>query len=587
MKFGNNHFRESPNADNAEKRDNSLEQEINIYSADAEPSELEENIAAANDLLKKETNVNYSILSKIANNELLRKAFYTMALFVGLLETNKAFSQEKINTASNNRTEKVANIDKKKDKKTFDINNFLKDSEEYIKNNEYFSKHPNSLMSLLASAERPNDYQAEQIVELHDSIVNLVKEKKFDNDIDLLAYINSNLDSNFLSQKVSVNLKDAFPEQENKKPKGTFDCDSRAVMVSSILQTLGYTSKDITMFEREGHMLVYSVKEDAYFELTTNKEVELSKDERAQINEINSSKKYFSYLLSNKGTALALEGRGNIFSYPNKEKLIKSIEILKKAVELDNNNLTAKLNLIKLLSDQYQDQAKLREAAELYKEVLASLVYRYNGVEKDNIESEYKPSISMKNEQEMGEQIEEKKLSLEDLSVKAIQESEYIKKKFQEYAELSYYNFKNYQEAINMYEFLLKNTKNNKKNEVDINNYKLQILDSEFKNYDFNAFLKDYDKFTRELRKSDAEEYFDYNLKALSEQKLVARIVSGQEVITKENVKEFIKLHESDPIVTSLTSKEKRISTNYMEALKTLKDWEGYKKLKNLLDANI
>jgi len=505
---------------------------------------------------------------------------------VGLLDANKAFSQERVKGDNSITTENVIKSDNKKEEKSFNLDTFLEDSQEYIKNNEYFSKYPNSLMSLLASVERPNDYQSKQIIELHDSIVNLVKKRKFTNDIDLLAYINSNLDSNFSSQKVSLNLKDAFSEKEDEKPKGTFDCDSRTVMVSSILQTLGYSSQDITIYETEGHMFMYAVKEDTYFELTTNKQIKLSKDKQAQMDKIDNLTKYFAYLLSNRGTALALEGQGNIFSYPNKDKIIKSIEILKKATELDGNNLTAKLNLIKLLSDQYQNSDQIKEAAELYKEVLASLVYRYNGVEKNNMKSSYKPSINMEAGGEIAENTKENNLSLQDLSAKTVQESEYIKKKFQEYADLSYYNFKNYQEAINMYKFLLKNTKNNKEAEADINNYKLQILNSEFQNHSFTAYINDYNKFIKELRQSDDEKYFDYNLEVLSEQNLVARIINGQEVITKENVKEFINLYKSSPIFSCLAHKEGKYLSSYMEAIEALKQWKGYENLKNLIKSS-
>ena len=144
----------------------------------------------AEKLLESETDINSSLLRKIAENSNLRKAFYIVAFSVGLLIGQETLAQQK----SEEKVSGGINVENvMQEKEEIDIEQVVKKFTEYIKNNKYFSKYPHSLMSWVAAAEDPKEYQSQQIVNLHDKISRDAQSQEFKTTTELMAYINSSL----------------------------------------------------------------------------------------------------------------------------------------------------------------------------------------------------------------------------------------------------------------------------------------------------------------------------------------------------------------------------------------------------------
>src|SRR3989339_857516 len=86
----------------------------------------------AEKLLESETNINYGILRKIADNPTLRKAFYIIAFSVGLLIGQETLAQQKLEkdgTPDNTNIENVI-----QEREDIDIEQVIREFAEYIKN---------------------------------------------------------------------------------------------------------------------------------------------------------------------------------------------------------------------------------------------------------------------------------------------------------------------------------------------------------------------------------------------------------------------------------------------------------------------
>ncbi|HCC73787.1 MAG TPA: hypothetical protein DEP92_03210 [Candidatus Komeilibacteria bacterium] len=531
----------------------------------------------AEKLLESETNINYGILRKIADNPTLRKAFYIVAFSVGLLIGQETLAQQKLEkdgTPDNTNIENVI-----QEREDIDIEQVIREFAEYIKNSEHFSEYPHSMMSWAAAAEKPTEFQARQIIDLHNKISEATQSQKFKSTTELMAFVNCELDSNFSSQKSYVNLKDVFSEKEGQEPKANFDCDSRAIMVSSILQNMGYTNEDVVMCEIEGHMIMYSKKESVYFETTTNKVVELTQEQKAQLNHITTPEKYFGHLLSNQGTALALEAESDWFrGHIDKDKREKAAQKLKQAIELDSGNITAKLNLIYLLTRGERDTEKLNIAAKLHRELLSDLVYNYHGIGKP--QENKSPTFKAKPQQE----ILDYEPTFKDLSLKAIQESDYIKDKFNDYADFAYFEADNYQESITMYKLLLESLPKDEKGSITADFYRAGVAHSQFNNGDFDSYLAEIDNTMKILSSGKNAYYLERDLKRLEKQKLVAEILSGKLIISEDNIESIIEQYKNDPVLGPVISGEEHWNANYMEPVEALRGWGGYENLKKLIE---
>jgi tetratricopeptide (TPR) repeat protein len=538
-------------------------------------SEIVSEEQKAEKILESEVNINSGLLKKIAENPTLRKAFYIVAFTAGLFVGKEAIAQQKTENNENLEGERMEIVIQEEQK---DIELNLHEFTKYIENSKHFSEYPHSLMSWAAASEKPTEYQAQQIVELHDKISKLARSQEFKSTAELIAFINVELDSNFSSQESYVKLKDIFPEEKGLESKANFDCDSRAIMVSSILQNMNYTNKDVVMCEMEGHMVLYLKNENLYFETTTNKVIELSKEEKAQLNPIVTPEKYFGHLISNQATALALEVESNFFSGRiDKDKREQAIQKFKQAIELDSGNISAKLNLIYLLNRGEIDTEKLTMATNLHHELLSDLVYNYHGIKKP--QEDESQILKVKPQQE----ISDYKPTLKDLSVKAIQESDYIKDKFNDYADFVYYKASNYDEAISIYKLLLESLPEDQKGSITADFHRIRISQSQFNSGNFDSYLAEVESTEEALLASKNAYHFSQNLSKLKAQELVANILSGRLIIAEDNIDTIIEKYRNDPVLGSFISGEEFWNANYIEPVEALKEWEGYENFKMLL----
>jgi hypothetical protein len=526
-------------------------------------------------LLQAETNITPGLLHKIATSSNLRRAFNMVALSVGLLVGQDALAQQKPeeifkNTPTENTLEssKEARIEKLLDEFT-----------EYIENSSFFSEYPGSPMSWAAAAEKPTEHQSQQIIDLHNKVSKAAQSQKFKNVTDLMAFVNHELHSDFSSQKAYVNLKDIFPEQENQNPKAVFDCDSRSIMISSILQNIGYTSDDIAMCQMEGHMLMFSKKEGVYFETTTNSILDPTKEQQIQMNDINTLEKYVGHLLSNKGTALALDAESNwLQGRIDKDKIDLAIQTLGQAIELNEDDITSKINLLYLITRGTPKEENLNMASELYQNLLSSLVYKHHKIR--NHEQEPVLTLNINPEQR------DKKTtpsSFTELSIQAVRENTYIKNKFSDYADFIYYKKHDYQEAIMIYDILLKSLSEQEKTSITADIYRIKIAQAQFNHADFEPYIMEIDSTIKRISSGPNSQHFERETNKLKAQNLVAGILTGRITISEYNIESVVKQYESDEVLGPIISGQENWNINYVEPVETLMGWQGYKELKRLL----
>ncbi|MCF7833776.1 MAG: hypothetical protein K9L98_00180 [Candidatus Pacebacteria bacterium] len=513
------------------------------------------------------------LFKKILNNPFLKMAFLSTLISSGVFDTKAgdASLQDNNNDKHQNKTEEN------------NVDNTIREYKEYIKNHKYFSQYPHSFMSWTASSEKPTDFQAERIINLHDSISKETKLKKFSTLSETIIFINQRLDSNFSNKKAFTNLKDVFPEQEGENTRALFDCDSRIVMIASVLQNIGFTPEDFVIYGMEGHMIIYSKKEQKYIEATTNKIVDLGQDEKVQFNEISSFNQYIAYVLSNRITEEALKFENNIFSktkIPDFEKQLgECIKELKEVSALDNDNITIKLNLIHLLTLDQNNTNNLKEAVVLYKEFLLNLISKYFEAKEDNLSFQ---NDFLQNEGKFGE-------ALKGLIKEALKESDYIRKKFADYASFVRQEINDYEEQRVVNELLLESLPETEKNSMQASFYRLDIINSIFKQKKFSSYLSRVEKCIEEITKTkdlsnEPREisYFEGQISLLEQQKLVAEIITGKLVISEDNIAEIITKYKDSPILGPLINKKEHWEFFYSNSVESLREWSGYDNLKNL-----
>lgn len=479
---------------------------------------------------------------------------------------------------------------------------------------ENYDEKLGSLLKWNVEVEKPNEYQLKQIIEMKNRIVHKIKKENFSSMMEMLKFINSEVDSNFEDKEPTVYLKDAFAEKDGVDPKGSFDCDSRAIMCQSVLEELGYTSSDVEMCTFEGHMMLKDKKTDQYFETTENKIVELDQEEKVQENGIDSYEKYLSYLITNEAIQLALDGAGEFFGNKRDDrlKLNQATEKFNKALELDKDNITACLNYIKLIKDKLlvtkgDERTQLADkASEVYKNMMVTLVKKHYGISggenknKDDKKIELGDGIgtmvSLGNKanrsfSDENKSLDDLGLSARELAQGAIVNNKYIEKKFSEYAEFNYYQANNFEEAARIWESLVAASEQSGGDKVTRAVYKNFISLSYFKNKNYQqsieAAYKAQDDIDNVLRSGGRQSYasrlenYGDKLKGLV---LASKIMDGEIIINENNAVDFCSKYKNNHLVGPLISGENHWNTNYLDIVEALKKWSGFDKMMKMID---
>jgi len=481
-----------------------------------------------------------------------------------------------------------------------------KDNQEQMDLKENKENDYGNLGSLLrwnVEIEKPNEYQLKQIVEMKDKIISKVKNKDFASMIEMLKFMNLEIDANFDDKKSTVYLKDVFAEKEGVSPKGNFDCDSRAVMCQTVLEELDFTNNNVEMCAFEGHMMLRDKEKDQYFETTKNKVADLSESEKVQLNIINSYDKYLSYLISNEATQLGLEGgRGALDSQrEDKNKLSQAMNKFDEALKLDKGNITAGLNFIKLITDKLltakgeEKQQLAEQGIKTYQNILMGLVKRYYNITNKEVSNDLK----LKSKEEVPNLLRKKEIeSLNDLGrpvdeliKEAIVNNDYIEKKFYDYANFNYSEINNFEEAIKTWQVLLGANENFNDKELDKMTCKIYIAYAYFKNKNYEQFIKSAkealnssdDILSDNSEDSGIESVLIRDRDSLNSQILVAKIITGEIKIREDNVEDFCNKYKNDNFLKPFINDEKRWNMVYIEAKEALENWSGFDKMMQLI----
>lgn len=221
-------------------------------------------------------------------------------------------------------------------------------------------------LNIVLGMEKPTPYQRKQIESLFFSIVKESRNKKFDNYLHLLRFINSKIKG---EDKDSIFLKDAFAYQPGKKPEGAFDCDSRSIMALSVVEALNFPFGNLYLLETTGHVVLFDGK--TVYDLRNNSQYELTNEDRLLVNVFSSGKELKSLLLSNIATYL---GGGSDLSFrkKGKENFKKQSRVLfEQALDLNPKNITALQNLNIITGDLKYKMQLLGVIFANYKDVFA------------------------------------------------------------------------------------------------------------------------------------------------------------------------------------------------------------------------
>lgn len=470
-----------------------------------------------------------------------------------------------------------------------------KNSIELEKYNEY-----GVLMAYNLASEKPTVYQAEQIKKLQDDIIAEINGRQFASMTEMIACINIAISSDFSEQESSIYIKDAFPEEPGAKAKGSYDCDTRLLITLSILNKLGITGDQAEFCLLEGHALLRIKDENVFFEMTSNSARELNPDESLQLNRINTMDKYRAYLLAKEGVALASEATGNIIKgeSDNSIKIVGALNKMIAASEINPNDLTNNLNLLRLLK-------KTNHISTDDKSVINELVLKVSdNIKRGLLNNFYEINPDGKMDNTLILQIEEVNVgqskprrledlgSLDDLTVRALRENDFLSRKFINLGSDLLYDFKNPEAALPIFEALANAEENNafKTKSTDLCFYKGMIANCL---YDLKVYDEYLDLAQNELydllkiNTNNETVSGSYFIGKLDEENLkiaAANVMAGKIIINEETVDHFCKEYKDDPLFGSFISGKQQWNSSAISAVEALSSWSGYESMIKAFD---
>jgi tetratricopeptide (TPR) repeat protein len=425
---------------------------------------------------------------------------------------------------------------------------------------KFISEH-RDLGPLLAGVfymEQPDAKQSRAILDLIESITAKIKAQKFNSLNEEISFINRELDSNFQSSFNTINLKDAFAKEGEEIPHGTFDCDSRSVMIETILFKTGLTDREVGMCLSEGHMVLDNKVEGNFFETNTNQPFTPTGPDKDKAVPMNSGNKYIAYLLGNKATDVFYnEGNAN-----------KAKGLLEAAKSLDSDNITNDLNYIKVLK-RLGTYGKEFQAAQEYEELVIKLINkRPQKAGRDKLGMSEKPTPRPEQYQNFFE-IPKSELVL------LIKSDEDLKNKIFDWALILESN-ENYRTAIAVFEAL----QSGADGRIDRITYAKALSDLYLLTKDYNRCVKTAEKLMKDindcLRDSEESRGIENELKkdwdVTQANWLASRIISGQVRVNKG----FLRTYGHTGLLGPFLDGSQNWNVKYANVVETLKAWSGY-----------
>lgn len=473
-------------------------------------------------------------------------------------------------------------------------------SQENINSDMEKYKELGYFMAYNLASEKPTDYQLEQIKNLEDDIISSLNNKKFSSITEMVTYINSSISSDFSDQSSTIYIKDAFPEGPGQKAKGTFDCDARLLISLSILNRVGVTVDQVEFCLLKGHALLKINDDNVFFEMTNNDVRELTEEESLQLHKIDSFDKYQGYLLGKSGIAIASEAMGNVLrgEGDDYEKIDLATNKILQALELDPNNLTNNLNLLTLLrrvnNRQSKDQPLLNElVVKVSENVQRSFLNNYYGI---NSEQSPDKTLILQAEEINSQKIKPRRLedlgSINDLTAKALSESDYLSREFTDLGVKLFYDLRNPEAALTIFEALASQGANSDKfkESSDYCFYQQMIASCYFNlnKYDKYLSLAQNELYNLLLANSKSGtlsgKYFQEISRAENLKISAANVIVGNIIINEETVGDFCRDYRNDPLLGQFISGRQQWHSSAIEAVEALRSWPGFDNMIEILD---
>ncbi|PIT90504.1 MAG: hypothetical protein COU22_01775 [Candidatus Komeilibacteria bacterium CG10_big_fil_rev_8_21_14_0_10_41_13] len=548
---------------------------------------------------------------KISIGKLIRFG-YGLTAIIGILRAEDVLAEskaEQLQAELANKQDNVVLVDSLEgknpkieggdDELESETNQLIEELNEYIESNEILSQKSHLPVAWAAAVEKPTDHQISEMIQLVDEAVEKAKTKDFNSLGEKLSYINNQLDDNLEDDKVTPLLKDAFPTQEGQSAKGTLDCDSRSILINSVLVELGEGGDQVKMIILKGHMVLFNMVDGNIFEPSTGETFDfedLPDDFKSQMHVINNFKQFLSHNVGNLAAKIDYDSRGFRSIFGSKDKEIsdkKPEELYQMALELDPDNINAALNFINKV--EYKDNYN-ETVINVYKSIIEKAISRIVNFEATLNQVENQEVIFT----------DEKEGASQNLLLEAIKKSRHIENLVRRYADFLLNNG-NTERSIDVYQALL-DACIDQPNFINLAWDRPQMIKAHFASGEHDQVIKMADSVLAEIsdlidderalgrtgeidvcndsmeeRKNKADSNMIISSLAesrerIKSQKLASRIMSGELRIAPEEVK----LYENDPLLGPYILGGSW-SFNYAEVKETLEQWKGMEDLLEVL----
>ena len=444
-------------------------------------------------------------------------------------------------------------------------------------------------MACNIASEKPTPYQEEQIKAFEDRILTDVEGRKFNSIAEMAAYINKSIDSDFSTARSSIYIKDAFPENTGEKPKGFFDCDARSVICLSVLDKLGISGEQVDLCLLEGHALLDIKKENTFLEMTNNQTRQLDKDELLQVDKINSFDKYYAYLLSNEGTALASEAEGDLLHGKNndKTKMLLALDKMNDAAELDPYNLSNNLNLLRTLETSHDRSFVSQRSTQVVENIKRGLLNNYYNIDPRGSTNK---TLTLKPHEIANQEADPRHLedlgSVEDLTVDALGKSDYLSKKFDDLGFDLFEKFNNPKEAASIFELLAKSQESDtdKETSPDYCGYQSMVARCYFSSGQYEKYLSLAENKLFDIMNKNSKDEIHALFEGVPSKISAIRVITGKIKINESTVDDFCKEYKDDQLLGAFISGKQDWNPSAQEAANSLKDWQGFNDMMKILD---
>ena len=495
----------------------------------------------------------------------------------------------------------------------------------------------NNVLNLLATIEKPSVYQLNFL----ENAANKIKEELTGKNLgvmETIRYINDRLTELFpqdANKGDSILLKDIVLVKAGASPKGNIDCDSRSLLIYSVMQKLG-KEKELAITELTGHAMLYVPSSQIFFETLNSTEKQkgtLTERELLELNILDTPQKIMGFVYSNMATSVAsevqAEENARIFfhktnpSFDLAEKKKEAEQLFNKALELNPDQITLRKNYITTYESDFK---KAETVALMHQSIIITL--------ENNYRSRWQDLSTLPNKTSSSGDEETTMLRTETVRAAYIDYGmfcQYKKNDFAKSAEIferlfdaadkhllfnsrDIETFKNdlklngiaknidkpiidkiasmekeskncvrfKEEGFEEEAYVIEKTRNDELNIYPADGFALMmLLDACFTNKEYDRYVAVYDN-NKHIIANGMWDAGLSNIEQLANQRLVSELITGKEKLTPESRNEFIKAHGNSELIEPIIN---HTSWNFSQftPVEALKAWEGYPEFERIL----